>query len=264
MTTTIQSVTRALKILEVVATAEHPIRLSAISARENLHVSTAHRLLATLGASGFVEHDAHGHYRVGITAFRVGASFAEVVDLRGRIQPMLLELSTRTSETANLAVRAGHEAVYIDHVLGNKVSKLFTQIGQRVPLHCTAVGKALLASCAADERDRLLGSLALEAFTPHTITSVRRFRRALCEIRLRGYAVDREEHEVGVACVAAPVRDATGVGRAVLGISGPSARVLRALDQYVAAVCACAQAASRALGAVEAPGRGAATRAPGG
>jgi IclR family acetate operon transcriptional repressor len=189
-----------------------------------------------------------GQYRIGVRAFRVGSSFLEEIGLGRRLRPMLADLAARTGETANLVVRDSLEAVYIDHVIGTKVSKLFTEIGQRVPLHCTAVGKVLLAYAPPAEREDLVARLELRRLTPNTITSRGALRRELAAVRSAGCAVDREEHELGVACVAAPVWDASGDLAAAVGVSGPSGRVLTAVAALSKRVRVCAAEASRALG----------------
>jgi IclR family acetate operon transcriptional repressor len=250
-----QSVDRALRILEVIAEAGTPLSLSEIGARAGLHLSTTHRLLATLSQRQFVEQEREtGHYRVGAGAFRVGRSFLEELNLSPRLRPVLVQLAARTGETANLVIRSGVEAVYVDHVIGTQVAKLFTEVGQRVPLHCTAVGKVLLAF-APDMAD-LLAHLQLPRFTPRTITSHPALQRELAEVRARGYAVDREEHEVGVACIAAPVHAAAGLMAAAVGISGPSGRILPRAVELGRQVKALAQTASALLA-----GAGAARRA---
>jgi DNA-binding IclR family transcriptional regulator len=249
MTGRIQAVERALRILEILASAEAPKSLSQISAGVGLHVSTTYRLLATLRHRGFVEQDSEGgRYRVGVEAFRVGSSFLEEGNLGPRIRPVLVDLAARTGETANLVVRHGLEAVYIDHVIGLQVAKLFTSIGQRVPLHCTAVGKVLLAYEPDAQVREFLSGLALMRLTRRTITTRAAFVRELAAVRAAGYAVDREEHEIGVACVAAPVHDAAGTVVAAIGISGPAGRVLSQERLLSRVLSASAGAASRALG----------------
>lgn len=248
MATRIQAVDRALRILEAAAEAGTPLSLTEMSERVGLHISTTHRLLATMRARGFIERDAEGgRYRIGVQAFRVGNSFAGETDLRPRLHPMLMGLAARSGETANLVIRHGLEAVYIDHAIGTQVAKLFTEIGQRVPLHCTAVGKVLLAGGPGKDGDLVRG-LTLAAFTLHTITSRRALQRELAAIRAAGFAMDHEEHELGVACVAAPVRDASGAVVAAIGISGPSGRVSSAVTALSEHVRTAAAQASRALG----------------
>ncbi len=245
----IQAVDRALRILQVVAESATPVSLTDISARAGLHVSTTHHLLATLRDRGFIEQAAKkGLYRVGIEAFRVGDSFSATEGIRPKLHPILTDLATRSGETANLVVRRGLEAVYIDHVIGTREVKLFTTIGQVVPLHCTAVGKVFLAFAADATSGTLPAHLRLTRHTPNTIGSLRVLRRELDAVRAAGYAIDREEHERGVACIAAPVRDATGAVVAAIGISGPGGRVLAALGTLVQKVTVSAAAASRRLG----------------
>jgi DNA-binding IclR family transcriptional regulator len=249
MTRKIQAVERALRILQDVADAPTPPTLTEISGRVSLHVSTAHRMLSTLRSRGFIEQDAEtSRYRIGLEAFRVGNRFAAGTDFRARLRPVLEDLAIRSGETANLVIRQSLEAVYIDHVVGTQVAKLFTWIGQSVPLHCTAVGKVLLAGMTPRETGNLPAGLSLIRYTPQTITSRRALWRELAIVRAAGFATDREEHEVGVACIAAPVRDATGAVAAAMGISGPAGRVLAHARTLGGEVRACAAAASRALG----------------
>lgn len=241
-----QAVDRALRVLEVIAEAGRALSLTEISARTGLHVSTTHRLIVTLRDRGFVEQEREsGHYRIGPGAFRVGRSFLEEFNLGPRLRPVLAELATDTRETANLVIRYGLEAIYLDHVIGAQVAKLFTEVGQRVPLHCTAVGKVLLAY-ASDSR-QLLPRLDLIRFTRHTITTRAALERELALVRARGYAVDKEEHEAGVACIAAPACTDDGTVVAAVGISGPSGRVLPHLARLGDRVKAAGDAASRLL-----------------
>lgn len=247
---------RALRILKVIADAFGPLALVEVSRRVALHASTTYRLLATLVAHGFVEQDsASGQYRIGVEAFRVGHSFANLLDLRARVRPMLEALAGQSNETANLVVPSALEAVYIDHVTSKSVARLLTQVGQRVPLHCTAVGKVLLAGMAVQNRIHLPQRIRLTYFTPKTITTRVSLGREIAKVRAQGYAVDRQEHEIGVACVAAPVRGVFGDVVAAIGISGPSGRVLAALSTLIVQVQQSAADASRALGAATATRR---------
>ncbi|MDR7420264.1 MAG: IclR family transcriptional regulator [Armatimonadota bacterium] len=245
----LQTVDRALRILDVLADSGTAKSLTVISTRAGLHVSTTHRLLTALRDRGFVAQDSEGGpYRIGPEAFRIGSSFLEEIDLGPRLRSVLLDLAARTGETANLVVRHGMEAVYVDHVISPQVATLFTRIGQRVPLHCTAVGKVLLAFAAPHEADRLWRKLLLQRSTPYTLTSRQALVQELRAVRSDGYAVDREEQELGVACVAAPVCDASGRTVAAMGISGPAGRVLVKLQALAGHVRSCASRASRLLG----------------
>jgi DNA-binding IclR family transcriptional regulator len=249
MPTLIQSVDRALRILEAMAAEERPLGLGEIGARVNLHVSTVHRLLATLRARRFVEQDeSTGRYRIGTMALKVGGSFLSGIDLRESLRPLLEILAAKSAETANLVILQGLEAVYVDHVIGTKVAKLFTQVGQRVPLHCTAVGKALLAFAPPQERVALSSRMTLTRFTKKTFVTRKALAEELMAVRAAGYAVDREEHEDGVACLAAPVFDSSGRVAAAIGVSGPSGRVLTLVGVLAKTVQTCAAQASRSLG----------------
>jgi len=245
----IQSVDRALRILEVMAVEGRPLGLGEIGGRVGLHVSTVHRLLATLRARGFVEQDeAAGRYRIGTMALRVGGSFLKGMDLRESLRPVLETLAAKSAETANLVVLQGLEAVYVDHVIGTKVAKLFTQVGQRVPLHCTSVGKVLLAFASPEDRVALLSRIRLVRFTRNTLVTRKGLAEEIHAVTTAGYAADREEHEDGVACLAAPVFEASGKVIAAMGISGPSGRIYAFGGSLVKLVQTCAMDASRSLG----------------
>lgn len=249
MATRIQSVDRALRILEVLAAAGRSLGLGEVASTVGLHVSTVHRLLATLRLRAFVEQDeVTGRYRIGTAALRVGTSFLSELDLRPSLRPVLENLAARSKETANLVISQGLEAVYVDHVIGTNVAKLFTQVGQRVPLHCTAAGKVLLAFLPQQRRDELVAEIPLTRFTKHTLTTRRALIDELARVRAEGYALDREEHEIGVACVAAPIVDASNRLTAAIGISGPSGRILAAVAGFAKVVDSAAREASRSLG----------------
>ncbi len=260
MASRIQSVDRALRILEAMAAEGRPLGLGEVASKVDLHVSTVHRLLATLRARAFVEQDeVTGRYRVGTAALRVGSSFLSELDLRPSLRPVLEGLAARSKETANLVILQGLEAVYVDHVIGTKVAKLFTQVGQRVPLHCTAVGKVLMAFSSQLQRDALPSKIQLTRFTKYTLTTRRALMDEIAKVRATGYALDREEHEIGVACVAAPIVDGSNQLTAAIGVSGPSGRILGSVNSLARIVQAAAFEASRSLGHAsshkEPPGR---------
>ena len=245
----IQSVDRALSILEAMATEGRPLGLGEVASRVGLHVSTVHRLLATMRARSFVEQDdVTGHYRIGTAALRVGTSFLSETDLRPSLRPVLEGLAAKSKETANLVILQELEAVYVDHVIGTKVAKLFTEVGQRVPLHCTAVGKVFLAFLPQHRRDAVLPRMPLARFTKYTLTTRKTLMEEIERVRAAGYAVDREEHEIGVACIAAPILDASDLVTAAIGVSGPSGRILGMVNGLARIVEAAALDASRSLG----------------
>lgn len=247
---------RGLALLELLAE-DCPLTLSTLSRRARLPVSTTHRLLETLRRRGFVQAVENARYRVGVRAFEVGMAFLRSHHLPEVARPVMAALVDRVRETANLAVRDGSEAVYVLQVESERMLRLFAQPGARHPLYCTGVGKVLVAWEPEEHVRALLGPGPLSRFTPRTLTDPEAVLRELRAVRARGYAVDREERESGVRCVAAPVRDATGRVVAALSVSAPASRLPhRRIPQVAALVVSAAQRISRHLGFSPArPGR---------
>ncbi|MFN2520743.1 MAG: IclR family transcriptional regulator [Candidatus Limnocylindria bacterium] len=223
----VQSVDRALDLIEALAVTDGEASITALAVRTSLHVSTVHRLLATLVRRGYVGQNADtSRYFAGARLATLGEGGSRYGVLKGRARPILRWLSESTRETANLAVVDDNAAVYIDTVQGPQVVRLFTTVGNRVPLHATGAGKAHLAALPAARRDALLDRVELRPHTPNTIVERAALRRALEEVRERGYAVDDEEFDEGVRCVAVAV-GSPGSPVAALSISAPAARLSR-------------------------------------
>ena len=223
----VQSVDRALDLLEALAAADGEVSITALAARTSLHVSTVHRLLSTLLRRGYVRQNADtSRYYAGPKLATLAEGRSRFGEMRLRARPILRAITETTRETANLVVLDDAAAVYIDTVPSPQVVRLFTAIGNRVPLHATGAGKCILASLPQPKRDTLLARLELRPYTPHTIVDAAALRRALDEARERGFALDDEEYDEGVRCVAVPV---SGVADAVaaISVSAPSSRLAR-------------------------------------
>ncbi len=224
---TIQSLERALRILDTLAGARNGLGLTEICGRVGLHTSTAYRLLSTLAAHGYVRQDGERKvYRLGLHLLHLGEAARAQCDLRQEAAGCLEALAHRCGELANLVIPSGHRAIYIAQAqpLNERAVRMFAQLGAWVPLHCTAVGKAIIAHWPADELQQLINE-GLPAFTEHTITNPHRLQLELEQVRRQGYAVDNEERELGVRCLASPIWDADGRVIAAVSISGPSGRV---------------------------------------
>ncbi len=223
----VQSVERALAILDALAGTASGLGLTEVCGRVGLHTSTAYRLLATLAARGYVRQDRDRRvYRLGLHLLHIGEAARGQCDLREEAVGRLEALARRAGELANLVIPSGQRAIYIAQAQPptRHPVRMFTQLGAWVPLHCTAVGKAIIAHWPAEEVEQVLRD-GLPAYTANTITNPLRLQRELDEVRRLGYAVDDEERELGVRCLASPVRDADGHVVAALSISGPSGRV---------------------------------------
>jgi DNA-binding IclR family transcriptional regulator len=238
----VQSVDRALDIMEALAGAGRGIGIVDLSARVGLHASTVHRLLATLVARGYARQSPQSQrYSLGTRVLQLGRSFHDRSDLRQEAHRYLQQLTEISGETANLVMRDDDEVVYIDQVQSPHLVRMFAEIGRRVPLHSTAGGKAILASWDRAELHRLVAEKGLPGKTKYTITSLGDLELALGEVRRSGYAIDDQEQEEGVRCVAGPVGDQTGDVVAALSLSGPITRMTRSriaeLGALVVRVC---------------------------
>lgn len=218
----VQSVERSLDILE--ALADPPILrgVSELAVRTGLPQATIHRLLGTLVERGYVRQDPDTR-RYGLAGRVLWLSAGAEVALGASLQPYLAELVEVSGETANLAVLEHSSVVYVAQVPSPHRMRMFTEVGNRVPAHSTAVGKVLLAHRPRKVVEQLLDRQGLPARTRHTITDIGRFLAELDAVLARGYAVDNEEEELGVRCLAVPVY-MTG-GAMAMSISGPPSRL---------------------------------------
>jgi DNA-binding IclR family transcriptional regulator len=219
-------VVRALRLIDALGQSRGEVGVAELSKRVGLHVSTVHRLLATLVRQGFCRQNPEtGRYALGAKLFHLGEASLGQTDLRRLAQPFLERLGRETGETANLVVLDGREALYLDKVESPQNLRIFSRIGHRAPLYCTAAGKVLLAYRPAAESDALLDKGPFKPLTRRTVTSPVRLRRELAQVREQGFALDREECEEGAYCLAAPVRNAQGRIEAALSVSGPTVRL---------------------------------------
>jgi IclR family acetate operon transcriptional repressor len=222
----VQAVERSLSLLEKVVAAGGEIGLRELGQASGLPVGTTHRLLKALVNQGFVSHNPlTRRYGVGPTALAMAAKIGSSRSLTQLAMPYLEKLVELTGESANLAALDGEGIVYLAHVEAARTVRMFTKVGNRVPLHATGTGKAILASMSAAERRLLLAGQRLRRFTPNTITDRRKLEAELDVIRKRGYAIDAGELEEGVHCIAVPVRDHSAEVTASISVSGPSSRL---------------------------------------
>jgi IclR family transcriptional regulator, acetate operon repressor len=217
----VQSLDRAFALLEHMAEAGGDVALSELSARSGLPLPTIHRIVRTLVASGYVRQLPSRRYALGPRLIGLGDAASRMLGEWAR--PHLTELVDACGETANLAMLDGDAVVYVAQVPSRHAMRMFTEVGRRVPAHCTGVGKALLAQLPSPAARALIARTGLPAATPHTITDPEAFARELVAIRARGYAVDDAEQELGVRCVATAVPGAPSA--TALSVSGPASRV---------------------------------------
>lgn len=225
---TVQSIDRAVQILNVLCEAETPLSLAAISTRVGLRKSTTYRLLRTLGQHSLVAQDPLSKsYAPGFRIFEWSSAVTRKLDLREQALPELRELSERTEETVHLAILDQGDVIYIDKQESRHAIRMYSAIGRRAPAYCTAVGKVLLAHLAPAQLDAVLAVRKLERRTPNTITSRRALKQELALTRARGYALDQAEHEPNIYCVACPIFNQHGQVIAAMSLTVPSLRLPR-------------------------------------
>lgn len=221
-----QSLVRGLNLLELLAMHPGGLALSDIAEQADLAPSTTHRLLQALLSQGFITQDEElGVWRIDVKTFRIGNSFLEARDFVATSRPYLRRLTRETGETANLGVREGTTAVFLAQSESPQMMRMITRLGSRAPLHASGVGKALMAWLPDDDLERVLAERGLDRVTVNTLSSPSELRRAMAKIRERGYACDREEHAIGLHCVAACIHDELGTPLAAISVSGPVARI---------------------------------------
>lgn len=225
---TVQSVTRSIRLLEEIAESAE-IGLTELTRRTGLRPSTVHRLLATLIECGYVVQGPHSNrYRLGHRVAALSGTIDErLARLRAAARPSLTELRDEYDETTNLSVLDGLNIVYVDQLASARAVRMFTRIGSRVPAYATGAGKAMLAFAPEAVRAELLAAGPYERFASNTITTPERLAEELERVRKRGYALDREEYDEGVACAAAPIFDHTGGAIGAISVSGPASRMYR-------------------------------------
>ncbi|HEX2033518.1 MAG TPA: IclR family transcriptional regulator [Chloroflexota bacterium] len=260
----VQTLERALRALELIADAPGGITVSELGRRLEVDKSSAHRMLATLESFDHVRFDpASRRYTLGMRLVGLGAAALRGADIAEISRPVLQRLAEETGEAAHLAVLSQGQVLFLAKANAPAGTlTVNTGIGSRAPAHCTSLGKVLLAMLEDDEAvDRIVVQQGLPRYTARTITEAEALKLHLRQVRGQGYAIDDEERDVGLRCVAAPVMEASGRTVAALGISGPAARMpLDRLDALAAHVRRAAGEVSQALGYVQSATRAAPQR----
>jgi IclR family transcriptional regulator, KDG regulon repressor len=221
----LSSVATATRLLKAFSEHEVEIGISALARRLGIAKSTAHRLAVTLVAEGLLEQDREsGKYQLGIALFRLGALVRRRMNVSNEARPYLYDLRQKTNETVHLAILDGSEIMYVYNLESTQAIRMRSDIGVRKPAYCTAEGQAILAFQPSGIVDRVVRE-GLVARTPKTLTNPEKFRKALGLVRQRGCAVEDEESELGMVCIAAPIRNDQGEVAAAVGIAGPVTRL---------------------------------------
>ena len=242
-----QSLERALNILKLVGDA--PRTITQLGQELDVHPTTAVRRVRTLKQDRFLESVGDGTYRLGSSLIDLGQRALDENDLRTVGHAHLVRLNEITNETVHSAALDGTTITYVDKVESRHPVRIESYVGRAVLKHCTGVGKAILSFLPEDELEQHLAGMDFEYFTPTTITDPEAFRRELAVTRERGYAVDDEEHEPGICCVAVPIYSASGKVTRSLSVSAPSSRMtLDQLLEYLPDIKNAGQQISEAIG----------------
>ena len=220
-----QTVLKALDILECIALADHPLSAAEAAKLCDLSRPTAYRLISTLTSRGYAAQDDSTHYRLGTQALSLSQNVLDSLDLPELAQPYLRQLSDITNETAYLSMLDDGEILYVGKAESSQSVRTHTKIGSRNMLHCTAMGKVILAFLPESEQASLLDGLELPANTATTITDRAALIEHLATVRAREFATDDQESEDGVRCVGAPIFDHAGCVFAAISVSGPAYRL---------------------------------------
>jgi IclR family transcriptional regulator, KDG regulon repressor len=221
----ISALQRGLRLLQVFSESPGGLTAKQVAAISRLPASTVHRFLTNLVTTGFLNRDVEGTHYLGVACFSIGQAAAGQLDIRRLSLPFLRKLNQQTRETVHLTVRNGLSAVYVEKLDSPEPLRIYSRIGAAVPLHCTAVGKVLLAYMPIDEQNRVLSGLDLQRLTPNSVGNLADLRTELSRVRKNGYATDLEEHELHIRCAAAPIWDHSGSVQSSLSITAPAFRM---------------------------------------
>ena len=248
----IQSVARAISVLNALAADEDGMTLTQIAHTVTLPPSTVHRLLTTLQQERYVRFDTErGAWQIGVQCFAVGNAFLRTRDLVAITRPYMRRLMEESGETVNLAVRDHDVMVYLAQVECREMMRAFAKPGERVPIAGSAVGKILLARMKTRDVSKLLMRIGSEPKTHRTIVALPQMEKELSKVRAVEYAIDNEEHSVGLRCVASAIFGHRSEPLAAISVSGPTARLTdERMDKLGKIVCSVAREATGAVGGI--------------
>ncbi|MEB3749879.1 HTH-type transcriptional regulator XynR [Geobacillus icigianus] len=223
---TVKSVRRALQIIEIVSAKKDGLGVTEIAKQMDINKSSVYRILTTLAQYGYIEqHPETERYKLGYKFLELSSKLLDSIDLRQEAKPYLRQLEKETNEVIHLVVYDQGEVIYIEKLEGTETLRMHSKVGKRAPMHCTAVGKAILAHLPPAVAAEIIERKGLPKHTDRTITNREAFFRELETVRQNGYALDLEENEYGIRCVAVPIFDYTGSVVAAISVSGPTIRM---------------------------------------
>jgi len=238
-----------VRLLKAFSEEQVEIGISELAKRLGVAKSTVHRLSVTLVADGMLEQNPDtGKYRLGMALFRLGSLVRRRMIMSNEARPLLRDLREKVNETVHLAVLDGSEIMYVFNLESTQAIRMRSDVGVRKPAYCTAEGQAILAFQPAEVLERVVRD-GLSPRTPQTITDPLALKKVLEAVRLRGCAIEDEESELGMRCIAAPLRNDAGEVVAAIGLAGPVSRLSKkALATFIPHVIETAAAISARLG----------------
>ena len=248
-----QAIDRALSVLFAFTPEQPTQRVPDLTRLLDLNKSTVYRLLQALGAVDLVRRDEEsGAYRLGPAVLDLASCFLSTIDLGVEARPILQAFAIEHGESVNMAVIDGTDAVRVDNVRGSKMPQLVSSLGLRIPIYCSAAGKALVFDHTDEQLHALLRRSNLQQLTEHTIVDADSFVQRLHRERKQGWALNDEESEIGMRVIGVPIRDHANVIVAAVSVSAPTFRLSnKAIPALAQAVCQMAAKISAALGAHE-------------
>ena len=245
-----KTIVNTSKVLDYLIKKGESASLTEVSEELNLYPSTVHRILNTLYYLKYVDQTSDNEkYQLGIKALELGMAKLSTIDLIKEAEPFLKELSCKFNENVYLAILFEGMVFYQAKIEAPRTVKLDTHLGSRAYFNCTALGKILMAFLPKDEREEIYKKVGFKKRTKNTIINKTQFEKEVIRVRKQGFAIDNEEHEKDIQCIAAPIRDYSGKTIAALSISGPSYRFhVEKQEQMKVDIVNCAQEISMCLG----------------
>jgi IclR family transcriptional regulator, KDG regulon repressor len=222
----VKSVSRALDIIDIVSSKKDGLGVTEIAKQMDINKSSVYRILSTLVQYGYMEQDEEtSRYKLGYKFLEMSSKLLESIDLRKEAKPYLQKLEKETNEVIHLVVYDQGEVIYIEKLEGTETLRMHSKVGKRAPMHCTAVGKVILAHLPPNVVLDILERKGMPKHTDKTITDKDEFLKELAQVKQNGYALDLEENEYGIRCIAVPLFDHLGKVIAAVSVSGPTIRM---------------------------------------
>ena len=216
----VQSIERALDIIEAVAANKNSSVLTEIAEKTGLHKSTAYRIISTLMHRSYLKKNADGTYKIGLKLIEAVSYYIDSLELQTEVRPYIAQITAKFGLTSHLGILEGDKVVYIEKMDIFSNIKLYSQIGLRMHAYCSSLGKCLLANFSNTQLRSIMGRTEFTRFTPNTITTIEALQKEIDSVRQRGWASDNEEFEIGHRCIGAPVYDYRGDIIAAISASG--------------------------------------------